>query len=240
MNEYLERFKTGDITVGIIGLGYVGLPLMLTFGRKGVRCLGFDVDMQKVDRLSRGESYIAHIPSEPIAALSKDGLISATVDFTRASEPDALLMCVPTPLNVHREPDMRYVEATARSVGPHLRAGQLVVLESTTYPGTTDELLKGILEDESGLKAGEDFFLAYSPEREDPGNANFDTQRIPKVVGGLTDTCRDAAVALYDRALDEVVPVDSARVAEMTKLFENIFRSVNIALVKRIDRDAVT
>ncbi|MEM6730480.1 MAG: nucleotide sugar dehydrogenase [Myxococcota bacterium] len=233
-SELLRKIESRGATVGILGLGYVGLPLMLTFARKGVRCLGFDVDPKKVERINRGESYIAHIPSDPIASLASDGLLEATDDFSRAAEADALLLCVPTPLNAHREPDMTYVEGTAKSVGPFLRKEQIVVLESTTYPGTTDELLKSLLEAESGLVAGQDFHLAYSPEREDPGNPNFDTQRIPKVVGGLTPACRDAAVALYQLALDEVVPVDSARVAEMTKLFENIFRSVNIALVNEL------
>lgn len=234
VDQLVEKLRSKQAVVGVVGLGYVGLPLMITFGRKGVRVLGFDIDPNKIERLHRGESYIEHIPSEPIASLVTDGMIDATDDFSRIPDVDAILMCVPTPLDAHREPDMTYVEGTARAIGPYVRQGHLVVLESTTYPGTTDELLKSILEDLSGLEAGKDFFLAYSPEREDPGNPNFDTQRIPKVVGGYSPACRDAAVALYEQALDQVVPVDSARVAEMTKLFENIFRSVNIALVNEL------
>ncbi len=233
-SELIEKFRAKEAVVGVVGLGYVGLPLMITFGRKGTRVLGFDIDPNKIERLHRGESYIEHIPSEPIASLVTEGMIDATDDFSRIGEVDAILMCVPTPLDAHREPDMTYVEGTARSIAPHVRKNQIVVLESTTYPGTTDELLKSILEEDSGLEAGTGFYLAYSPEREDPGNPNFDTQRIPKVVGGYSAACRDVAVALYEQALDEVVPVDSARVAEMTKLFENIFRSVNIALVNEL------
>ncbi|MEL6339137.1 MAG: nucleotide sugar dehydrogenase [Myxococcota bacterium] len=233
-SQLKTRLESGEAVVGIVGLGYVGLPLMLTFGGRGFRCLGFDIDQNKVDALNSGRSYIAHISGDDVAALASAKTISATADFARAGEVDALLLCVPTPLTTHREPDMTYVAGTARTLAPHLRAGQLIVLESTTYPGTTDGLLRELLETESGLEAGKDFHLAYSPEREDPGNPNYGTQQIPKVVGGLTPACRDLAVALYRGALDEVVPVDDTRVAEMTKLFENIFRSVNIALVNEL------
>lgn len=232
--DAVKPFDSKDAVIGIVGLGYVGLPLMLTFGRKGYRVVGFDIDQSKITTLEAGRSYIRHIGDAPVTELRDSGRMSVTTDFARAKDADALLLCVPTPLSEHREPDMRFVEATARAIGPHLKKGQLVVLESTTYPGTTDELLKDILEERSGLKAGDDFLLAYSPEREDPGNPNFDTQRIPKVVGGMTERCLAAATALYRGALDEVVPVGSTRVAEMSKLLENIFRSVNIALVNEL------
>jgi UDP-N-acetyl-D-glucosamine dehydrogenase len=229
-----ERIESKEAVVGIVGLGYVGLPLALTFGRAGLRVVGFDVDPKKIEALEAGRSYLEHIPADRVAELMKSGRFAATVDFARAAECDALLLCVPTPLTRHREPDMTYVEGTGRALAPHLKAGQLVILESTTYPGTTDELLRHHLEMGSGLTAGVDFHLAYSPEREDPGNPSFDTQRIPKVVGGLTEACQEAALALYGAALDALVPVSSMRVAEMTKLFENVFRSVNIALVNEL------
>jgi UDP-N-acetyl-D-glucosamine dehydrogenase len=234
LEETVKPFDSKDAVVGIVGLGYVGLPLMLTFGRKGFKVVGFDIDPSKIEALKAGKSYIRHIGDAPVSELRDSGRMRATSNFAEAKDVDALLLCVPTPLNAHREPDMRFVEATARSIGPHVKKGQLVVLESTTYPGTTDELLLKILEEESGLKAGTDFYLAYSPEREDPGNPNFDTQRIPKVVGGLTEDCLAAATDLYRGALDEVIPVGSTRVAEMSKLLENIFRSVNIALVNEL------
>jgi UDP-N-acetyl-D-glucosamine dehydrogenase len=230
----VARFDSRDALIGIVGLGYVGLPLVLTYGRKGFTVVGFDIDAGKVAALEKGESYIRHIPANEVRQLVADGKFSPTTDFSRVKECDALLLCVPTPLSRNREPDMTYIVGTAESVGPHLRAGQIVVLESTTYPGTTDELLQEILERTSGLEAGKDFYLAYSPEREDPGNPDFDTKRIPKVVGSMSPEGREIAVALYAAALDRVVPVSSTRAAEMTKLLENIFRSVNIALVNEM------
>ncbi|MBI5508183.1 MAG: nucleotide sugar dehydrogenase [Deltaproteobacteria bacterium] len=231
---FIDKVGSKEAVVGVVGLGYVGLPLVITFGRKGFRMVGFDIDAQKVAKLTRGESYIKHIAAKDTAELIATKKFSPTTDYARVKECDAILICVPTPLNRNREPDMTYIESTAHAVGPHLRAGQLVVLESTTYPGTTDELLCEILEKESGLKAGKDFFLAFSPEREDPGNPKFNTRSIPKVVGGLTPACREVSAALYAAALDKVVPVSSTRVAEMTKLLENIFRCVNIALVNEL------
>jgi len=231
---FLDKLSQKESVVGIVGLGYVGLPLVLTFAKHGFKVVGFDIDAEKTRKLAAGESYIRHMPAERFKALIDAGRFFATTDYARAKDCDALLLCVPTPLNKNREPDMSYIVDTARSLAPHLAKGQLVVLESTTYPGTTDELLRAELEGPSGLVAGEDFFLAYSPEREDPGNPDFDTQRIPKVVGGLTPACQEVAVALYRAALDKVVPVSSTRAAEMAKLLENIFRSVNIALVNEM------
>lgn len=232
-NEFIERIHARTCKVGVIGLGYVGIPLVLEFGTRGFHVLGFDVDPVKVERINQGKSYIKHIGTERIEKLVKSGLFSATKDYARLTEVDAILICVPTPLDHHREPDMRYVVDTAHSMAPHLRAGQLVVLESTTYPGTTDELMRPILESR-GLLAGRDFFLAFSPEREDPGNKNFNTATIPKVVGGYTPACRDVAAALYGEIIGKVVPVSSTRVAEMSKLLENIFRNVNIGLVNEL------
>jgi len=230
----LERIHAREATVGVVGLGYVGLPLVLTFGRAGFKVIGFDIDPEKIAALQAGESYLRHIPSEAVSSLRETGRLEATTDFAQISACDAVLLCVPTPLTRNRDPDMSYVEGTADAIAPHLRPGQLVILESTTYPGTTDGLLRARLEAGSGLSGVDDLFLAYSPEREDPGNPDFDTQRIPKVVGGLSEAARDLAVALYAAALDQVVPVSSTRVAEMTKLLENIFRAVNIALVNEL------
>jgi len=227
--------KISDRTavVGIIGLGYVGLPLAIAFAERGFRILGFDVDAAKIDAVARGESYIRHLDGGRLTKVVAAGRLQATSDFLRLSEPDAILVCVPTPLTAQREPDMSYVEKTARQIAPRLRRGQLVVLESTTYPGTTDELLRGILE-ESGLRCGEDFFLAFSPEREDPGNPDYGTTTIPKVVGGVDTVSGDLAEALYSQAIARTVRVSSARAAEATKLVENIFRAVNIALVNEL------
>jgi UDP-N-acetyl-D-glucosamine dehydrogenase len=229
----LERIRSRDALVGIIGLGYVGLPLGLTFVEKGFKVLGFDVDPKKVESLARGQSYIKHLDSARVGAATGAGKLAATADFGRLGEPDAVLICVPTPLTPQREPDMSYVVDTARAVKERLRAGQLVVLESTTYPGTTDELVRGILE-QTGLTAGVDFFLAFSPEREDPGNRSHSTATIPKVVGGVDERSADVAVALYAEAIARVVRVSSARAAEAAKLTENIFRAVNIALVNEL------
>lgn len=220
-------------TVGIIGLGYVGLPLAMAFVERGVRVLGFDVDPDKPARLARGESYIKHLGADRVAAMARSGLFAATTDFARLNEPDAILICVPTPLTPQREPDMTYVTASARQVRASLRPGQLVVLESTTYPGTTDELVKGIL-DEAGLECGRDYFLAFSPEREDPGREDYTTTTTPKVVGGVDAASGDLAQALYDLVIARTVRVSSARAAESAKLTENIFRAVNIALVNEL------
>lgn len=227
------RFSEHSAVIGVIGMGYVGLPLALTFCEKGFRVLGFDVDSSKIEALGLGVSYINHLDGGRLKAARASGRLEATGDFDRLSEPDAILICVPTPLTPQREPDMSYVSDTARQIAPRLRAGQLVVLESSTYPGTTDELLRGILE-VRGLKSGEDFFLAFSPEREDPGNRSFSTATIPKVVGGVDPVSGDLAQALYDEVIARTVRVSSARAAEASKLVENIFRAVNIALVNEL------
>ena len=231
--ELISRIQARDYTVGVIGLGYVGMPLALAFCAKGFRVLGFDIDPEKVAMLSRGGSYIQHISAEHIAPVVASGAFVPTADFARAAEADALILCVPTPLTPQRDPDLSYIENTARSIAPHLRAGQLVVLESTTYPGTTAGVLRAVLET-SGLKAGEDFLLAYSPEREDPGNAHFDTGSIPKVVGGYDAASLEVADALYSQIVVQTVRVSDTQTAEAVKLLENIFRSVNIALVNEL------
>ena len=231
--RFLARIQGKEALIGIIGLGYVGLPLGLTFAEMGFKVIGFDVDPKKVDALGRGESYIKHLDATRVAAAAKAGTLAATTDFSRLGEPDAILICVPTPLTPQREPDMSYVVDTTRAVKEQLRRGQLVVLESTTYPGTTDELVRGILE-KSGLVAGRDFYLAFSPEREDPGNPTYKTANIPKVVGGYDQDSGDLAEALYQQAISSTVRVSSARAAEAAKLTENIFRAVNIALVNEL------
>jgi len=237
MDQYasslLGMIEDRTATVGIVGLGYVGLPLAIAFAERGFDVLGFDVDDAKIDAVAGGESYIKHLDGARLAKTVRGGKLKATADFLRLGEPDAILVCVPTPLTPQREPDMSYVEKTARQIKPCLRQGQLVVLESTTYPGTTDELIRGILE-ESGLRCGEDFFLAFSPEREDPGNPDYGTTTIPKVIGGVDPASGDLAEALYSRAIARTVRVSSARAAEATKLVENIFRAVNIALVNEL------
>lgn len=220
--------------IAVVGLGYVGLPLSLQFARKGVAVVGLDVDAVKTDALRRGSSYIRHISSDDLASLVDKGLLDPTTEFSRVSEVDAVIICVPTPLNKYREPDLSYVLETGKAIAPHLRKGVLVVLESTTYPGTTEQELRDVLEAGSGLVAGNDFHLAFSPEREDPGNPDSRVAKIPKVVGGLTPACLDAAVALYGIAVEKIVPVSSCAAAEATKLTENIFRSVNIALVNEL------
>ena len=232
VNERKDWLASERATVGVIGLGYVGLPLSLTMADAGKQVVGLDVDAAKVEALTRGESYIRHVSAEHIA--SRVGTkIRPTTDFAALESCDAILICVPTPLTEGREPDLSYVEGTARSIAEHLRPGQLVVLESTTYPGTTDEVVRPILEKKGG-KVGKDFFLAFSPEREDPGNARFNTRTIPKLVGGVTPQCGELAAALYESFLDRVVRVSSARVAESAKLLENIYRSINIALVNEL------
>jgi len=220
--------------ITIVGLGYVGLPLSFQFARSGVQVLGLDIDQAKVDALQQGRSYIKHIPAAEVSEAISSGTFSASTDFSRVRETDAVIICVPTPLNKNREPDISYIIETGRSIGRHLIKGMLVVLESTTYPGTTDEDLRQVLEEVSGLKAGLDFHLAFSPEREDPGNPESKVAQIPKIVGGLTPECLKRATALYSKALQTIVPVSSCRVAEAAKILENTFRSVNIALVNEL------
>jgi UDP-N-acetyl-D-glucosamine dehydrogenase len=232
----LERIKNRQALVGIIGLGYVGLPLVLRFCEVGFPVLGFDTDPRKVELLGRGESYIEHIPSELLAEVRQPregkGHFAATTDMGRLGEPDVLIICVPTPLTPKREPDLRYVENTARQIAATLRPGQMVSLESTTYPGTTAELLLPILS--AKLQPGQDYFLVFSPEREDPGNKQFEVSTIPKVVGGITPACLEHGVALYSQVIERVIPVSSTQAAEMSKLLENIYRAVNIALVNEL------
>jgi len=228
----LEIIQNKTAIVGIIGLGYVGLPLAIHFGSKGFKVIGFDLDTRKIDKLLHGESYIKHIPAEPIRKMIRQKQLDVTIDFSRLSEADCILICVPTPLSDKMEPDLSYLLDTTKTIAKYLRRGQLVVLESTTYPGTTEEmLLPGLASDD--IKVGEDFFLAFSPEREDPGNKKFTATNIPKVVGGVTSSCLEVATALYN-AITRSVPVSSTRAAELTKLLENTFRSVNIALVNEL------
>lgn len=231
-DQLIRKFADQTAVIGIVGLGYVGLPLMLRYTDAGFRVLGFDIDTFKTDSLNSGKSYIEHIPSEKIAAARRKGF-EATDDFSRIAEADAVILCVPTPLNKYREPDISFVTGTTDAVKPYLRAGQVLSLESTTYPGTTEEELLPRVE-ASGLKAGRDIFLVYSPEREDPGNPNFETRTIPKVVGGHTPACLEVGIALYSPAIDRVVPVSSTKAAELTKLLENIHRAVNIGLVNEM------
>lgn len=231
-NSLIEKLNNRSALIGIIGLGYVGLPLMLRFVDTGYRVLGFDIDSAKVDALNKGRSYIERISNELIGSACNKGF-TATTDFSRSKEPDALIICVPTPLNKYREPDLSFVINTAESLAPYLRPGQIVSLESTTYPGTTEEELRPRIESR-GLKVGKDVFLVFSPEREDPGNKDFVTRSIPKVCGGVTTACLEAGMALYGQAIDKVVPVSSTRAAEMTKLLENIHRAVNIGLVNEM------
>ncbi len=219
--------------VGVIGLGYVGLPLCGVFAGAN-EVIGFDIDEEKVELLNEGRSYIKHIPDESIRRMVDGGKFSATTDFSRLNEPDAVIICVPTPLDAHRQPDLRYVESTAAAVGERLRKGQTVVLESTTYPGTTREVVLPLLEEKSGLKCEKDFFLAFSPEREDPGNRDFSVFNIPKLVGGIGPKSRAACAALYRSAGIKVVPVSSCEVAEAAKLLENTYRAVNIAMVNEM------
>jgi UDP-N-acetyl-D-glucosamine dehydrogenase len=231
--QLMSKLRARTARVAVVGLGYVGLPLAETFAWGGYAVIGFDIDGDKIRRLRRGESYIGHICPERVQDLIGSGKFEPTDDPVRFVEADAIVICVPTPLGDAREPDLSYIEETGRTLMPHLRQGQIVVLESSTYPGTTEEVLQPILEG-SGLKAGKDFFLAYSPEREDPGNPDFATRNIPKVVGGLDATSRTLAVALYDPIVDGVVPVSSIRVAEACKILENTYRAVNIALVNEL------
>ncbi|WOD12583.1 UDP-N-acetyl-D-glucosamine 6-dehydrogenase [Pseudomonas sp. NyZ704] len=231
-HKAIHRFKQKEALIGIVGLGYVGLPLMLRYNAIGFNVLGIDIDTDKVTKLNSGESYIEHIAPDKIAAARQSGF-EATTDFTRVSECDALILCVPTPLNKYREPDMSFVINTTDALKPYLREGQIVSLESTTYPGTTEEELLPRVQ-EGGLVVGENIFLVYSPEREDPGNRDYETRTIPKVIGGHTPACLEVGIALYEQAIDQVVTVSSTKAAEMTKLLENIHRAVNIGLVNEM------
>lgn len=231
-SKLISKLKNKKATIGIYGLGYVGLPLMLRYVELGYSVIGFDVDQTKVDMLHAGESYIEHIPSQRIADAVRSSFL-ATTDFSHTSSVDALILCVPTPLNKYREPDLSFVVDTIEKLAPFMVKDQMVSLESTTYPGTTEEELLPRIEDQ-GLVVGEDVFLVYSPEREDPGNSHFNTQSIPKVCGGHTERCLEVGLALYGEAIDQVVPVSSTKVAEMSKLLENIHRAVNIGLVNEM------
>lgn len=231
--QLFDGIRNQSASIGVIGLGYVGLPLIDAFTRAGFSCLGFDVDPGKIEALTAGRSYIKHLSSATIQRWLDEKRFSATCEMSRLSEPDVLLICVPTPLDEARDPDLRYVVGTAEAIAKELRKGQLVVLESTTYPTTTRDILVPILE-KNGLKAGEDFFVAYSPEREDPGNPNYSAAQIPKVVGGYDEQSRDLACELYGKAVAGVVPVDNCEIAEAAKVLENIYRAVNIALVNEL------
>jgi UDP-N-acetyl-D-glucosamine dehydrogenase len=228
-----KTIENKTATIGVIGLGYVGLPLIDAFVRAGFRCIGFDVDQSKIDVLAAGDTYIDHVPASAIQGWLKKKQFVPTADMRRLSEPDAILICVPTPLSESRDPDLAYVEATARQISQNLRPGQLIVLESTTYPGTTRDVLLPILS-ESGFAAGQEFFLAYSPEREDPGNPDYSASGIPKVVGGIDEISRELATALYAHAIVKTVPVANCEIAEACKILENTYRSVNIAMVNEL------
>jgi UDP-N-acetyl-D-glucosamine dehydrogenase len=233
VDQLIQKILQKRAAIGIIGLGYVGLPLVLRFCEEGFKVLGFDVDSQKVALLKRGRSYLKSISSSRIAQFIKKGLLDVTDDFSRLKKPDCILVCVPTPLTEKKEPDLQYIEKTTDSIRSRLRNGQLIILESTTYPGTTEEMILPKLES-TGLKVGKDFFLGYSPEREDPGNQQFTTRKIPKVVAGVTPSCKKVVTTLYRQVIQKVIPTSSPRVAELTKLLENIYRSVNIALVNEL------
>jgi len=229
----LERLRNRSARVGVVGLGYVGLPLVVEFARSGFESIGIDLDVAKAAAINRGTSYIPDTPSADVAALVASRRLRATTDFSVISALDTVNICVPTPLRKTKDPDMSYVVSAVQAVAEHLRPGMLIVLESTTYPGTTEEVVQPILESR-GLKAGVDFFLAFSPERVDPGNKSFNTRNVPKIVGGMTETCTSLAQALYGAAIETVIPVSSPRVAEMVKLLENTFRSVNISLANEM------
>ena len=230
----LKKIDDRTARVCVVGLGYVGLPLLIEFGNAGFPVLGLDIDSKKTEALKKGESYIKHIGVDAVKKLFDGGEAGASTDFSLVADQDVIIICVPTPLSDHQDPDLTYIKSTAEELGPHLKKGQLISLESTTYPGTTEDVLIPILEKRSGLAAGEDFLVAYSPEREDPNNKDYQTSTIPKVVGGLDEASLAAARALYDTVVCKTVPVSSCRAAEATKLMENIFRCVNIALVNEL------
>src|SRR5438876_1034596 len=232
-DELIRSIQTRRARIGIVGLGYVGLPLVLRFGEEHFPVLGFDVDPTKVRQLNPGESYIHHIPPARLQTLVQKGQFEATSDLQRLAEADCIIICVPTPLTTNKDPDLQYIEKTGDAVAATLRKGQLVSLESTTYPGTTEEILLGKFQ-KSGLEVGKDYFLVFSPEREDPGNPKFSTRTIPKVVGGITPDCLEVGKTLYEQVIDRIVTVSSTRAAELVKLLENIYRSVNIALVNEL------
>lgn len=233
MTEWEKMIKDKTIVVGVLGLGYVGLPLVREFTSAGLHVVGFDIDAKKVDTLNSGKSIIKHVPHSDVAKMKSSGLFEATTDMKRIKEVDSVIICVPTPLTANREPDMQYIVKSTETIAKYLQKGQLVSLESTTYPGTTREVMIPILET-SGLKAGKDFNLAFSPEREDPGNKQFKTKTIPKVVGGLTKKCLEMACQMYNAAIDCVVPVTTLEVAEATKILENVYRCINIAMVNEL------
>jgi UDP-N-acetyl-D-glucosamine dehydrogenase len=233
VDQLLERIRERRARVGVVGLGYVGLPLAVEFAKSGLTCTGIDLDVRKISAISRGESYIPDVESADVQALVNDGKLRATTDFSAVAELDTVNICVPTPLRKTKDPDMSYIVSAVEAIAAHIRPGTLVILESTTYPGTTEEVVQPLLE-VSGLKAGVDFFLAFSPERVDPGNGVYNTRNVPKVVGGTTPRCAELARALYSTSIDTVIPVSSPRVAEMVKLLENTFRAVNIGLVNEI------
>jgi UDP-N-acetyl-D-glucosamine dehydrogenase len=231
--DLLKKIETNEAVIGVVGLGYVGLPLLMEFVEHGFKTVGFDIDQRKVDMLNDGKSYIKHIDEKRIQGVLDSKIFSSTVDFSKIKDVDCILICVPTPLTQHREPDLSYISGTAETLSKHIRKGQLIVLESSTYPGTTEEVLKPILE-KSGLKGDDDFWVAFSPEREDPNNPKYNTHTIPKVVGANTEYARQLSKTLYEKVIVKAVPVSSAKAAEATKLLENIFRSVNIALVNEM------
>ncbi|MGV8018738.1 MAG: nucleotide sugar dehydrogenase [Ignavibacteria bacterium] len=232
--ELHNKVRKNKFVVGIIGMGYVGLPLALEFASKGIRVIGFDLDSRKIRILNKEKrSYIKHISSTRIREQVKRGMLTATSDFSKLNVPDAVIICVPTPLNINREPDLSYVLNSTREIAKHLRKGQLVSLESTTYPGTTDEDMLKILS-ETGLRVGKDFYLCFSPEREDPNNPVYSTSTIPKIVGGVTKNCMKLGTEIYGKVINKIVPVSSTKAAEAAKLLENIFRSINIALVNEL------
>jgi UDP-N-acetyl-D-glucosamine dehydrogenase len=233
VDQLEQKFRERKAAVGVIGMGYVGLPLMLAAAVAGYHVLGFDIDQEKVDKVNAGHSYLEHIKAEHIAAAREQGRLRATGRFEEIKSLDAIILCVPTPLTANREPDLTFIEKTSEAIAPHLRAGQLIILESTTWPGTTIEIVRPILE-RASLRSGHDFYLAFSPEREDPGNPNYSTRTIPKVVGADDQNTSRLVSALYGSIVDRVVPVSSTKAAEAVKLTENIFRAVNIALVNEL------
>jgi UDP-N-acetyl-D-glucosamine dehydrogenase len=233
MTGWESKIKNKKIVIGVLGLGYVGLPLVREFTSAGLRVIGFDIDERKVNTLNAGKSIIKHVPHSDVAKMKKSGLFVATTDMKRIKQVDSVIICVPTPLTANREPDMQYIVKSTETISKYLKRGQLISLESTTYPGTTREVMIPILE-QSGLVAGKDFHLAFSPEREDPGNKHYSTKTIPKVVGGLTKKCKDMACRMYNAAIDRVVPVSTLEIAEATKILENVYRCINIAMVNEL------